>query len=142
MPFLVSHLPSGSSSSARPCPQDSSNWFNDSLASSQKCLPITSCPSITSTTCTEPEVSARQAREPPAFLSYLAKKSLPPAPRYSAPLASTNDIPHELRSAAARQEASWLPWRSNLTSTLAALPPTASQAHAAQMVCPSSSRSR
>src|SRR5215207_8991836 len=140
MPFLVLHSSLGSSSCLPParCPHLSPSWS----AISQKCPPITSCPSITSTTCTEPEVSRRQPREPPAFLSYLAKKSLPPAPRYSAPLASTNDIPHELRSAAARQEASWLPWRSNLTSTLAALPPTASQAHAAQMVCPSSSRSR
>src|SRR5215217_4985868 len=140
MPFLVLHSLLGSSSCLPParCPQLSPTWS----ATSQKCPPITSCPSITSTTCTEPEVSRRQPRAPPAFLSYLAKKSLPPVPRYSAPLVSANDIPHERRSATARQEASWLPWRSNLTRSLAALPPTVSHAHAAQMVCPSSSRSR
>src|SRR5215216_1631609 len=139
MPFLVWHSSLGSSSGfERPCPQESSGWS----ATSQKCPPITSWPSINSTTCTEPEVSRRHPRAPPAFLSYLAKKSLPPVPRYSAPLVSATDIPHERRSATARQEASWLPWRSNLTRFLAALPPTASHAHAAQMVCPSSSRSR
>src|SRR5918992_2925437 len=134
MPFLVWHLSLGSSSVDRPCPQEASLSWLAWLATSQKCPPITSCPSITSTTCTEPEVSRTQLRAPPAFLSYLAKKSLPPDPRYSAPLASATDIPHERRSATARQEASWLPWRSNLTRALAALPPTASHAHAAQMV--------
>src|SRR5215218_4569113 len=115
MPFLVWHSLLGSSSVDRPCPQESSGWPASWSATSQKCPPITSCPSITSTTCTEPEVSRRQPRAPPAFLSYLAKKSLPPAPTYRAPLASATDIPHERRSATARQEASWLPWSSNLT---------------------------
>src|SRR5215216_3875866 len=139
MPFLVWHSSLGSSSGfERPCPQESSGWS----ATSQKCPPITSWPSITSTTCTEPEVSRRQPRTPPAFLSYLAKKSLPPVPRYSAPLASATDIPHEAGSASASQEVSWTPSVLSLTSALAALPSTASQAHAAQIVLPSSSRSR
>jgi hypothetical protein len=51
------------------CPHLSPTWS----ATSQECPPITSCPSITSTTCTEPEVSARQTRAPAAVLSYLAK---------------------------------------------------------------------
>src|SRR5215203_1939902 len=140
MPFLVWHSSLGSSTCVPPprCPHLSPSWS----ATSKKCPPITSCPSITSTTCTEPEVSRRQPRAPPPFLSYLARKSLPPVPRYSAPLALTNDIPHELRSAAARQAALWTPSVLSLTSALAALPPAASQAHAAQMVLPSSSRSR
>src|SRR5215213_12016562 len=140
MPFLVWHSSLGSSSFGPParCPHLSPSWS----ATSQKCPPITSCPSITSTTCTEPEVSRRQPRAPPAVLSNLAKLSLPPVPRYSAPLALATDIPHERGSAAACQEASRLPWRSSLTRALAALPPTASQAHAAQMIDPSSSRSR
>src|SRR5215207_6685687 len=140
MPFLVWHSSLGSSLCVPParCPHLSPSWS----ATSQKCPPITSCPSITSTTCTEPEVSRRQLRAPPAVLSYLAKESLPPVPRYSAPLALTNDIPHEAGSTSARQELLWTPSLLSLTSALAALPSTLSQAHAAQMVDPSSSRSR
>src|SRR5215203_5652997 len=140
MPFLVLHSSLGSSACVPPvrCPHLSRGWS----ATSQKCPPITSCSPISSTTCTEPEVSRRHPRAPLAVLSYLAKKSLPPVPRYSAPLAFATDIPHEAGSASAIQEASWLPWRSSLTRALAASPPTASQAHAAQIVWPSSSRSR
>src|ERR671910_645113 len=84
MPFLVAHSSLGSSACVPParCPHLSPSWS----APSKKCPPITSCPSITSTTCTEPDVSRRQPRAPPANLSYLAKLSLPPVPRYSAPL--------------------------------------------------------
>jgi hypothetical protein len=84
MPFLVLHSLLGSSACGPPvrCPHLSPSWS----ATSQKCPPITSCPSITSTTCTEPEVSRRQPRAPLAVLSYLAKESLPPsrgtAPRW------------------------------------------------------------
>src|SRR5215208_6366766 len=138
MPFLIWHTPLGSRSVDRPCPQLSLSWS----ATFQKCPPITSCPPISSTTCTEPEVSRRQPGVPPV-VSYLAKSSLPPAPRYSAPLvALTTDIPHEAGSASASQEVSWIPSVLSLTSALAGLPPTVSQAHAAQMVDPSSSRSR
>src|SRR5918994_5503062 len=139
MPFLVWHSLLGSSSCVPParCPQESPSWS----AISQKCPPITSWPSISSTTCTEPEVSRTQVGSPPSALENSARKSLPPAPRYSAPLALATDIPHEGGAAAARQEASWLPSRSSLTSDLATLPSTASQAHAAQIVLPSSSRS-
>src|SRR5918992_5575559 len=93
MPFLVWHSLLGSSSCVPParCPQESPSWS----AISQKCPPITSWPSITSTTCTEPDVSRRQPRAPPAVLSYLAKLSLPPVPRYSASLVFASDIPHE-----------------------------------------------
>src|SRR5215203_6411514 len=140
MPFLVLHSLLGSRFCLPPprCPQVSPTWS----ATSQKCPPITSCPSITSTTCTEPDVSRRQPRAPPAVLSYLAKLSLPPVPRYSAPLVFASDIPHEGGAAAVRQAPLWTPSVLSLTSALAALPPTASQAHAAQIVLPSSSRSR
>src|SRR5215203_940353 len=138
MPFLIWHWPLGSRSVDRPCPQLSLCWS----ATFQKCPPITSCLSISSTTCTEPEVSRRQPGVPPV-VSYLAKSSLPPVPRYSAPsVALSTDIPHEAESAAARQSASGAPSVFNLTRALAGLPPTASQAHAAQIVLPSSSRSR
>src|ERR687897_2055038 len=139
MPFLVWHTSLRSRSGRdRPCPQSSLCWS----ATSQKCPPITSCLSISSTTCTEPEVSRTQMRAPVAVgpLSYLAKSSLPPVPRYSDPsVALSTDIPHEAESAAARQDAAGAPSVSNLTRALAGLlPPTAlptvSHAHAAQIV--------
>src|SRR5215207_9334749 len=114
MPFLVLHSLLGSRFCLPPprCPQVSPTWS----APSQKCPPITSCPSITSTTCTEPDVSRRQPRAPPAVLSYLARLSLPPSPRDSAPLGCASDIPPDGGAAAVRQAARWAPSVHSLTS--------------------------
>src|SRR5918994_2081002 len=132
MPFLVRHSSLGSSVGAeRLTPQLSPAWS----ATSQKCPPITSCPPITATPWVEPEVSRIQVGLP-LLLENSAKKSLPPAPRYSAPLASTTEWPNATLHALATQEASWTPRMLSLTSASAGLPFTASQAHAAQIVLP------
>src|SRR5918997_4992060 len=118
MPFLVWHTsPTGSSSGAeRPWPQLSPF----SSATSQKCPPITTWLSITSTACTLPEVSRLQLRLPSPTVENAARKSSVPAvQRYSAPLAPTSDIPHEVMPALATQEASCTPSVLSLTSALA-----------------------
>src|ERR687894_1520138 len=109
MPFLVWHSSLGSRFCVTPerCPHLSPAWS----ATPQKCPPITSCLFITSTTCTEPEVSRTQLRLP-LFLENSAKKSLPPAPRYSTPLAFTTEMPNASGSALTSQEVSWTPSRS------------------------------
>src|SRR5918997_2563579 len=137
MPFLVRHSSLGSRSGLeRLIPQLSPDWS----ATSQKCPPITSCPPITATPWVEPEVSRTQVGLP-LFLENSAKKSLPPAPRYTAPLASTTEWPNAPAPAFATQDASWTPRMLSLTRASAGLPFTASQAQAAQIVLPSSSRS-
>src|ERR671916_432564 len=140
MPFLVRHSSLGSSLlgtvETRREPHLSPDWS----ATSQKCPPIISCLPITATPWVEPEVSRIQVGLP-LLLENSAKKSLPPAPRYTAPLASTTEWPNAPAPAFATQEASWTPLSVNLTRALAGLPFTASQAHAAQIVLPSSSRS-
>jgi hypothetical protein len=74
MPFLVWHSSLGSSvaGSGERAPQKSSrkgvvSVGDPSSATSQKCPPITSCPSIISTTCVEPDVSLFQTRLPSAL---------------------------------------------------------------------------
>src|ERR687896_795888 len=137
MPFLVRHSSLGSRSGfERLIPQLS----RDGSAPSKKCPPIISSPPITATPWVEPEVSRTQVGLP-LFLENSAKKSLPPAPRYTAPLASTTEWPNATLHAFAAQEASWTPRMLSLTRASAGLPFTASQAHAAQIVWPSSTRS-
>src|ERR671916_1874687 len=87
MPFLVRHSSLGSRSGfERLIPQLSPDWS----ATSQKCPPIPTSPPIPATPWVEPEVSRTQVGLP-LLLENSAKKSLPPAPRYSAPLASTTE---------------------------------------------------
>src|SRR5918997_7057350 len=137
MPFLVLHSSFVSRSGfERLIPQLSPDWS----ATSQKCPPIISCLPITATPWVEPEVSRTQVGLP-LLLENSAKKSLPPAPRYSAPLASTTEWPNASLHAFATQEVSWTLVMLSLTRASAGLPFTASQAHAAQIVLPSSSRS-
>jgi hypothetical protein len=90
----------------------------------------------------EPEVSCFQPRSPPACLSNSPTKSLPPVPRYSFLLCSTTDSQNAPVPAWVSQEGSWLPSVPSLTRALAALPPTLSQMHAAQIVFPSASSVR
>src|SRR3712207_8768433 len=107
MSFLVWHSSLGASLPGAKVPRLEPHL---SLASStvtcQKCPPTTSWPSSTATTCTEPEVSRTQLRLP-LFLENSAKKSLPPVPRYSTPLAFTIEMPNASGSALTSQEASW-----------------------------------
>src|SRR5918998_611251 len=135
MPFLVWHSSLGASllGVKVPCLEPHLPLAS-STATSQKCPPTTSWPSSTATACAEPEVSRTQLRSPPAPLSNSAKKSLPPAARYSLRPWSTTEWPNESVSASVTQEASCLPSVLSLTSALDGLPSTASHTHAAQIV--------
>src|ERR687896_1446432 len=128
MPFLILHsLLRSRVGSEEPCPAP--QLSPSSSPTFQKCPPITSWSSISATPWTEPEVSRTQLILPVAFATS-AKKSLPPAPRYSAPLAITTEWPNASCVVnPATHEASWTPSVLSLTSALAGLPSTASQAH-------------
>src|ERR671911_178070 len=105
MPFLVWHSSLGSSLLGAEEPPPDPHLPPPWSAPPQKCPPITSCPPITATPWVEPEVSRTQVGLP-LLLENSAKKSLPPAPRYSAPLASATEWPNAPAPALATQEAS------------------------------------